>query len=75
MVRARFAPLVSGLILSGLMSFLVSGITTYRFLGMIDGFIGNWLFAWLNSWAVAFPPVLIVTPITRYLVTRLVRTD
>jgi hypothetical protein len=57
------------------MSFLVSGITTYRFLGMIDGFIGNWLFAWLNSWAVAFPPVLIVTPITRYLVTRLVRTD
>ncbi|MFT5870267.1 MAG: hypothetical protein ACI8TF_002389 [Paracoccaceae bacterium] len=75
MIPARFAPLLFGLILSGLMSFLVSGITTYRFLGMIDGFMGNWILAWFNSWTIAFPTVLIVAPISRGLVAKLLRPE
>jgi hypothetical protein len=73
MIPARFAPFLFGLILSGLMSLIVSGIATLRVLGLIDGFLLLWLGTWLSSWAVAFPAVLLVAPMTRRLVARLTR--
>ncbi|MGX9356058.1 DUF2798 domain-containing protein [Roseobacteraceae bacterium S113] len=71
MIPARFAPILFGLILSGVMSFLVSGIVTLRATGSLEGWIG----AWLPSWGVAFPTVLVVAPIARRLVSKLVRAD
>ena len=73
MIPARFAPVLFGLILSGLMSLLVSGIATWRAVGLPADFVALWLSAWLNAWAVAFPAVLVVAPVTRRLVARLVR--
>ena len=73
MIPARFAPILFGLILSGLMSSLVSGIATLRAVGLVQGIGGLWLGNWLSSWAVAFPAVLIVAPVTRRLVARLTR--
>jgi hypothetical protein len=73
MIPSRYAPILFGLILSGLMSLIVSGIATLRALGFGSGFVGNWLTAWAFSWAVAFPTVLIVAPLTRRLVGRLTR--
>ncbi|MBK8085427.1 MAG: DUF2798 domain-containing protein [Devosia sp.] len=40
---ARYAPILFGLILSALMSFLVSGIATFRNAGLVDGFLGTWI--------------------------------
>ena len=71
MIPQRFAPVLFGFILSGLMSLLVSGIATWRALGLVDDFLGLWLIAWVNAWLVAFPAVLIVAPITRRLVARI----
>lgn len=68
MIPARYAHIAFALILSGLMSFMVSGISTYKTLGMIEGFVGLWLSNWSFSWAVAFPTVLVVAPIARRLV-------
>lgn len=73
MIPARYSSIVFGLILSGLMSFLVSGISTLRVFGFSDGLFAQWIGAWLPSWLVAFPAVLIVAPITRRLVARLVK--
>lgn len=73
MIPARFAPVVFGFILSGLMSFIVSGISTYLTTGRVDGFWGIWISAWLPSWFVAFPTVLVVAPITRRIVTKLIK--
>lgn len=73
MIPARFAPVLFGLILSGLMSCIVSGISTLRVLGLTDGVFGGWMMAWAYSWAVAFPTVLVVAPIARRMVARLVR--
>jgi hypothetical protein len=73
MIPARFAPVLFGLILSGLMSCVVSGIATFRALGPGADFPAQWLLAWLTSWAVAFPTVLVVAPVTRRLVGRLTR--
>ena len=70
MIPPRLAPVVFGLILSGLMSLLVSGVSTYRALGMVDGFFGIWMGNWSFSWAVAFPTVLIVAPFARRVVAR-----
>lgn len=73
MIPARFAPIAFGFVLSALMSFLVSGIATFRTAGLVDGFSGLWISAWLPSWLVAFPVVLVVAPVARQIVGRLVR--
>ena len=72
-MSARFAPVLFGFILSGLMSLLVSGIATFRNAGLIDGFLGIWISAWLPSWLIAFPVVLVVAPVARRLVSFLVK--
>ncbi|MEH7828244.1 DUF2798 domain-containing protein [Gemmobacter denitrificans] len=72
MIPARFAPILFGLILSGLMSCMVSGISTFRALGFSAGFLPGWIGSWLVAWAVAFPVVLVVAPLTRRIVARLV---
>lgn len=73
MIPARFAPVLFGLILSGMMSCIVSGIATFRALGAGPGFLGAWMTSWAFSWAVAFPTVLIVAPVTRRIVARVTR--
>jgi hypothetical protein len=65
---ARFAPVLFGFVLSGMMSLVVSGIATYRNAGLVDSFFGLWINAWLPSWLIAFPVVLVVAPIARRLV-------
>lgn len=72
-MHPRYAPVVFGLLLSGLMSFVVSGIATVRALGLVEGFPGLWMSAWISSWAVAFPAVLVVAPVVRRIVVRMVR--
>jgi len=72
MIPARYAPNLFGFILSGLMSCVVSGLSTARALGL-EGFFGHWMGNWAISWAVAFPAVLVMAPIARRMVARLVR--
>jgi hypothetical protein len=68
----KSAPLLFGFILSGLMSLLVSGIATFRAVGVVPDFVTTWMQGWLTAWVIAFPIVLIVAPLTRRLVQRLV---
>jgi hypothetical protein len=72
---ARFAPIVFGFVLSALMSFVVSGIATFRNAGLVDGFFSLWIGAWLPSWLIAFPIVLVVAPVARRVVGSLVKAD
>lgn len=73
MFPARFAPVLYGLLLSGMQSCIISGIATLRALGLPHDFAMKWLGAWLPSWAVAFPAVLVIAPFTRLLVGLLTR--
>ena len=68
MIPARYAHIAFGFTLSGIMSFLISGIATYRAAGLVHGFMGLWVGGWLTSWLVAFPIVLVVAPIARRIV-------
>lgn len=72
MFPKKYAPALFGLILSGLMSLLVAGISTWRTVGTADGFASVWIGAWLTAWLVAFPVVLVVAPLARRAVSLLV---
>lgn len=73
MIPARFAPILFGFLLSGMMSLLVSGLSTFRAIGLGQGFAAVWMGNWAVSWATAFPVVLVVAPLTRRIVARLIR--
>lgn len=73
MFPRKFEPYLFGLVLSGLMSFVVAGISTLRATGLVPGFLGMWIGAWLTAWLVAFPIVLFVAPLARRLVQRLLK--
>lgn len=75
MFPRKFAPVLFGLILSGLMSLLVSGIATYRATGVTPSFVGMWATGWVTAWLVAFPVVLVVAPLTRRVISILVARD
>jgi hypothetical protein len=65
---ARYAAIVMPLVLSVLMSFVVSGISTLRSLGPTPAFVATWPGTWAISWLVAFPTLLAVLPLVRKIV-------
>lgn len=75
MIPQRFEHVVFALVLTGLMSFIASGISTVLALGFAPDLLARWLGSWLPSWAVAFPAVLIVGPVARRIVGALVRRE
>ena len=68
----RFETVAFGLLLSGMMSFIVSGVSTLIASGLGPGFPVLWMSAWLPSWAIAFPSVLVVAPIVRRILKQIV---
>ncbi len=73
MIPARFAPIVFGFMVSGMMSLIVSGIATLRAIGWDAGFGASWMNAWVISWAIAFPTIITVSPIVRRFVTAITK--
>ena len=61
----HFEPIVFGLLLSGLMSLVVSGIATWNALGFVSNFAMQWGQSWLFAWLIAFPTVLVLAPLVR----------
>lgn len=68
MIPRKFEPILFGFVLSGLMSLLVSGISTLRAAGVGPGFVPLWAGSWLTAWLFAFPVVLLVSPVARRVV-------
>lgn len=72
-VPKRLEHVAFGLLLSGFMSFLVSGLSTMIAIGVNSALPMAWLSAWLVSWSLAFPSVLVVAPFVRRILARIVR--
>jgi hypothetical protein len=73
MLPKRFAPILTGFLLSGFMTFIISGIATFRNVGLTEDFASKWIAAYLNGWVISFPTVLMVAPLVRKLVARLTK--
>ena len=71
---ASYAKFVMPLLLSVLMTFIVSFISTLRGVGWAPDFARIWLGSWGLSWAVAFPTMLLVLPVVRRATAALVET-
>ncbi|HCL66248.1 MAG TPA: hypothetical protein DIC56_15695 [Rhizobium sp.] len=68
--KSRF--IVTPMILSFLMSGVVASIATIRALGLTPDLAASILKAWAMSYVVAFPSALVVMPVVRWIVDRLV---
>ncbi|MCH7335305.1 DUF2798 domain-containing protein [Acinetobacter sp. NIPH 2699] len=64
----KASQLLFPLILSCIMSFLISGITTLKALGFVENLFSMWMSAWVIAWMFAFPSVLVCAPIAQKLV-------
>ena len=71
---AHYAAFLSPLVLSLLMTFIVSFISTLKSLGFHPSLPSIWLTAWALSWLVAFPTLLLVLPMVRRIVAALCET-
>ena len=69
---ARSAAILTPLVLSILMTFLVSGVSTLVAFGFSSDLHWHWLRAWGTSWLVAFPALLLALPLVRRIVAALV---
>lgn len=65
---ARYAAFVLPFILSLLMTFVISGVSTLMSLGPTPAFVSTWPAAWALSWVVAFPTLVALLPVVRRIV-------
>jgi hypothetical protein len=72
MIPAKFTPVVFAFFMSMLMAFIMSGVLTFVNLGAIPNFFARWMHAFVIAWCCAFPTVLLVAPIARKIVSKLV---
>ena len=69
---ARYGAVLTPFVLSIVMSFIVSGISTVKSIGLGDAFWRRWAEAWAVSWMVAFPTLLVILLVVRRIVAALV---
>ncbi|MGV3550341.1 DUF2798 domain-containing protein [Rhizobium sp.] len=71
----KYEHIAFGFMLSGMMSCLVSGFATLIAIGLTGEFPLHWLKAWIPSWMLAFPVVLVVAPFVRRVLSTIVIRD
>lgn len=60
-----------GLLMSGCMALLMSGIMTYINVGIDQFFLSHWMHAWIIAYPIAFISVLVFSPVITKIVNRL----
>ena len=64
----RSAPVVFAFLLSGMMTFIVSGIAALVAAGTPPSFLALWARAWITAWIIAFPALLLIRPVVHRIV-------
>jgi hypothetical protein len=57
------------------MTFLVSGVATWRAIGPGESLIGTWMASWMISWAVAYPTMMLAMPWVRGFLARIIEEE
>lgn len=71
-IPARYTWLVMPAIMALMMTFIVSGVSTFRATGPVPDFLSKWMSAWGISYVIAYPTLLIVLPVVRHAVAAIV---
>jgi hypothetical protein len=72
MIPKRFTNLVFSLFMSFIMSGMMSCIVTFINVGAVENFLFIWLKAWSMAFIIAFPILLLLTPMVKRLVSLVV---
>ena len=67
------APYAFGVILSCFMSLIVSCVATINAIGLSPEFFVTWMGSWLSAWLIAAPSVIVVAPVVRKLIPKIVQ--
>jgi len=70
---SRYTAIVLPFLLSIIMTFVVSMVSTLRSLGLEEFSLYVWMSAWVISWLIAFPTLLLVLPVVRKITAILVQ--
>lgn len=73
MTKEKQQQLAFGFLMSMQMALIMSGILTAVNTGLANGYLARWMHAFLIAWACAFPLVLLFAPLTRKLVSKLIK--
>ncbi len=71
MLHKKYLHYVQTLLLSGLMSFIMSGAITFINLGLVEHFMLIWFNAWVVAYIIAYPTILVVFPFARKLAVKI----
>ena len=63
---ARYTGWVVSVLLSCFMSGAITLFNLVRMHGWHEGLWSEWFTSWMMSWAIAFPTVLVMAPLARY---------
>ena len=72
MIHLRFAPVVFALFMSFFMSGIMSLVVTTINIGLVDDLILRWLNSWPMTFDIAFPTIMVVAPMVKRIVGRLI---
>ncbi len=73
MINMRYQHIVFAFFMAFLMSCLMSFVVTIFNVGFVNNIFNIWLKAWVFSFVIAFPSVIVVSPVVRKLVTLTVK--
>jgi len=72
-IPKRLEPVAFAFLLSAIQTFVITGISLAMTVGFTAELPGLWARAYISSWIVAFPGVLLVAPIVRRILRRIVQ--
>jgi Protein of unknown function (DUF2798) len=73
MIPSRYSPYVFSFFMSLLMSGVMSFCITLLNLGWVTDVVILWLQAWSAAFVIAFPTIVLITPLVRRLVTLVIQ--
>jgi hypothetical protein len=73
MIPSRYSPYVFSFFMSLLMSGVMSFCITLLNLGWVTDVVMLWLKAWSAAFVIAFPTIVLITPLVRRLVTLVIQ--
>ncbi|MBD1401555.1 DUF2798 domain-containing protein [Pelovirga terrestris] len=73
MIPQKYEFFVFTFLMSLCMSFFMSGVITFINIGLVEGFAGLWIEAFIKAFVVAYPTIMIVVPQVRRVVKLVVR--
>lgn len=72
-VPKKYEPVAFAFLLSAIQTFVITGISLALTIGLSGELPGLWAKAYVSSWIVAFPGVLLIAPVVRRILKRIVR--